>query len=285
MSLIGKIYYQFQEKASDLLHSDYHLGMINLNRFINFIDSNSLIYEFIQKQLLLYPMEYNPMEYKGDLRIVSDTIIKEGIDAKEVSFFYWLLKSAIETNLQNKDWDYWQFATILIDLTQLTSPKCQDHVDHFHKNYIRPYFINHIDSYLKFLMDNQKMETNSARIINTEKYYEQSGNIGIAEMSGGQILDNVNIAGVINESEQKSLADVAKEIQELLEQLSQTYPIEKASEKLDVVTRAVDKIENNSLLKSRIIRVLKAVGSESFKQAIDHPLIHILMSGLEALEP
>lgn len=42
-------------------------------------------------------------------------------------------------------------------------------------------------------------------------------------MSGGEIQEGAKIAGVINEGEQKSLAEAATEIQQLLDQLSQSY--------------------------------------------------------------
>jgi hypothetical protein len=128
-----------------------------------------------------------------------------------------------------------------------------------------------------------KMEENQAkRLIKTETYNEQTGNFGIGQMSGGEIKDNAKVGGIINESQQKSLAEVAKEIQELLDQLSQTYPTTKTTEKMEVVGKAIDIIEENPSFKSKIIKVLKAFGTESFKEAVDHPLVNILMAGIEA---
>lgn len=63
------------------------------------------------------------------------------------------------------------------------------------------------------------------RTIQTDRYYEQNGNIGIGHMGGGEIKDNVKVAGVMNEAQQANLAEAAAEIQQLLEQLSETYPI------------------------------------------------------------
>jgi internalin A len=142
--------------------------------------------------------------------------------------------------------------------------------------------------YLNVKVQNTKggqsiMEENQAkRLIKTEIYNEQTGNFGIGQMSGGEIKDNAKVAGIINESQQKSLAEVAKEIQELLDQLSQTYPTTKTTEKMEVVGKAIDIIEENPSFKSKIIKVLKAVGTESFKEAVDHPLVNILMAGIEA---
>ena len=127
------------------------------------------------------------------------------------------------------------------------------------------------------------MEENQAkRLIKAETYNEQTGNFGIGQMNGGEIQAGAKVGGIINESQQKSLAEVAKEIQDLLEQLSQTNPTIKTTEKMEVVGKAIDIIEENPSFKSKIIRVLKAVGKESFKEAVDHPLANIFIAGVEA---
>ena len=127
------------------------------------------------------------------------------------------------------------------------------------------------------------MEENQAkRLIKAETYNEQTGNFGIGHMSGGEIQDGAKVGGIINESQQKSLAEVAKEIQELLDQLSQNNPTTKTTEKMEVVGKVIDIIEENPSLKSKIIKVLKAVSKESFKEAIDHPLANIFIAGVEA---
>ncbi len=127
------------------------------------------------------------------------------------------------------------------------------------------------------------MEENQAkRLIKTDTYNEQTGNFGIGQMSGGEIKDNAQVGGIINESQQQTLAEAAKEIQDLLNQLSQTYPSVKTTEKMEVVGKAIDIIEDNPSLKSKIIKTLKAVGAESFKEAINHPLVNIFMAGIEA---
>jgi hypothetical protein len=125
-------------------------------------------------------------------------------------------------------------------------------------------------------------ENQTKRLIKTETYNEQTGNFGIGQMSGGEIKDNAKAGGIINESPQKSLAEVAKEIQDLLEQLSQTNPTTKTTEKMVVVGKAIDKIKENPSFKSKVIKVLKAVGKESFKEAVDHPLANILIAVVEA---
>ena len=112
-------------------------------------------------------------------------------------------------------------------------------------------------------------------------YYEQSGSFGIGHMSGGEIQDGAKVAGVINEAEKQNLADAAQEIQQLLKQLSKTNPTTTNKEKMTVVGEAVDRIEGNPTLKAKVINALKAGGTEAFKEAIDHPLVNILVSTIE----
>ncbi|MBW4536812.1 MAG: pentapeptide repeat-containing protein [Pleurocapsa minor HA4230-MV1] len=108
-----------------------------------------------------------------------------------------------------------------------------------------------------------------------------SGNFGIGHMNGGEIKDNAKVAGVINEAEQQNLAQAAAEIQHLLEQLSETYPTTTGKERNIVIGKAVDQIENNPTLKAKVINALKAFGIETFKEAVNHPLINILVATIE----
>jgi metal-dependent amidase/aminoacylase/carboxypeptidase family protein len=171
---------------------------------------------------------------------------------------------------------------MLVDIRLIDSPKCQDHVDKFNNDFVRPYFINHINSYLEsIIMEDQKKQVNASRIIHAQHYNEQSGQFGIGQMSGGEIKDQAKVAGVINEAEQRNLAEVAKEIQQLLDQLSETYPTTTTSEKYEVAAKAIKTIEDDSLLTSKIIRVVKATLFEALKQAVNHPLVNIVMAGIE----
>ncbi|QSJ19058.1 hypothetical protein JYQ62_10140 [Nostoc sp. UHCC 0702] len=120
------------------------------------------------------------------------------------------------------------------------------------------------------------------RNINTGgNYYEQSGNFGIGQMSGGEIKEGAKVAGVINEAERQNLTQVAAEIQQLLNQLGQTYPINTPLEKQIVVTEALKEIERNPTLKARVIGALKAGGTEAFKELVDHPVVNVLLAALE----
>lgn len=82
--------------------------------------------------------------------------------------------------------------------------------------------------------------------------------------------------------EQKpTLAEAAAEIQQLLEQLSKTYPTTTTAEKMAVVAEAAEQIEKNPTLKARVINAIKLGGTEAFKETINHPLLNILMATIE----
>lgn len=113
-------------------------------------------------------------------------------------------------------------------------------------------------------------------------------NLQGAQFAGGLVdAETVNahqIGGNITNytpEQKQNLAEAAAEIQQLLKHLEQTYPTTTTSEKMNVVARAVDKIENNPTLKARVIGALKAGGTEAFKELIDNPLINILLASIE----
>lgn len=80
---------------------------------------------------------------------------------------------------------------------------------------------------------------------------------------------------------EQNLPEVAAEIQQLLEQLEQAYPINSPLEKLLAVTGALRIIETNPLLKARIMDALQASSTDFLKQLINHPLSKILLAALE----
>lgn len=94
------------------------------------------------------------------------------------------------------------------------------------------------------------------------------------------------IGGTIhNYAPEQNLTEAAEEIQQLLEQLTQTYPTVTFSQKAVVADEAIKQINNNPSLKERIINVIKAMGVEALKEAIDHPLANVLVAGVQEWKP
>jgi uncharacterized protein YjbI with pentapeptide repeats len=80
---------------------------------------------------------------------------------------------------------------------------------------------------------------------------------------------------------QPNLVEVAKEIQQLLQQIERTYPTKTPVEKLTVVIVALKLIESNLPLQERLFKALK-IDTEVFKALVSHPLVNILLLALES---
>ncbi|MDB9310872.1 hypothetical protein PN471_20035 [Aphanizomenon sp. CS-733/32] len=111
----------------------------------------------------------------------------------------------------------------------------------------------------------------------------QNGSIGIGVMSGGEIKGEAKVAGVINEAEKQNLAQVAQDIQELLNQLSQSYPTSTVSEKMALAIEATQNIKNNPTLLQKTMSALKAGGTAALEQALSHPAASFVINALDDL--
>jgi|GEM_PF-1540235 len=101
---------------------------------------------------------------------------------------------------------------------------------------------------------------------------------------GGQSVQNNQVIGTQHNyapEQKQTLAEAAAEIQQLLEQLSETYPTTTPLEQMTVATKAIEQIDNNPSLKQRIVSALTGAGTEAIKVAIDHPLASILVAAIE----
>jgi internalin A len=79
----------------------------------------------------------------------------------------------------------------------------------------------------------------------------------------------------------QNLADAAKDIKELISQLSGDYDITNQSGKMGLSGKVIESVEKNSTLKSRTINALKEAGKTALEEAIDHPVAKVLVAGLE----
>ncbi len=102
-------------------------------------------------------------------------------------------------------------------------------------------------------------------------------NQGNAINQGTQIGEQHNYAP----EQQKSLAEAAQEIQDLLAQLAKTYPTETPSQKAMFGAKAVEAIEQKPALKARVVTALKASGMVALQEAVDNPLFNVVSAFLE----
>ena len=132
--------------------------------------------------------------------------------------------------------------------------------------------------------DNIKSEVTFGVAVHKGKIEHQKVNVGVG-VSNAEIKTN-KLAGNINELPEKTLAETAAEIQQLLQQLEQSNSTETVVRQMEVATQAIEVIKNNPTLKQRVIGVLKSAGTEAFKEAINHPVTNILVAGFQGwIEP
>ncbi len=115
--------------------------------------------------------------------------------------------------------------------------------------------------------------------INNIYYGYQFSQFGIGHTIGGQIKDNAKVAGVFNE--QKNLAETLTEVQEILQQLSQTYPTNTISEKVVIAAEASKQVEANPILKKRLINVAKEGGLAEIEKGFDNPIGAVFVGAIK----
>lgn len=124
-------------------------------------------------------------------------------------------------------------------------------------------------------MKSSKVMNNNERDITHQKGY-----FGVGVNKGE--IHATNLGGIVNnEGQSKNLAEAAAEIQQLLKKLEETNPTTTEIEKLTVVAKATEAINKNATLKSRVINALKVGGVEAFQEAVNHPLVNILVAVIE----
>ncbi|CAD5980065.1 CHAT domain-containing protein [Planktothrix agardhii] len=84
-----------------------------------------------------------------------------------------------------------------------------------------------------------------------------------------------------NSAEKSNLAEVANEIQQLLEQLSKTNPTNTMTGKMKIAGEVIEQIESNPALMKRVIGALKAGGVSAFEQVLNHPAASFVIGALE----
>lgn len=99
---------------------------------------------------------------------------------------------------------------------------------------------------------------------------EQSGNFGVG-INKGEIKTH-KIAGNLNEVQAQTLTEVVAEIQQVVNQLSQTYPTTTTTEQMVVALEVIKQVESNPSWKQRVINTAKEGGLSVFEKALDNPI-------------
>lgn len=116
-----------------------------------------------------------------------------------------------------------------------------------------------------------------------EQVQHHGDKIKTGDISG----DHVTIGGDTNNEQQQTqqaLAEVAKEIQALLEKLDKTYSTDTMSGQMKVATEVIDIIQEDMSLTDRIIRAVRAGSVEALKQFLSHPAASFVITLIDDLE-
>jgi len=81
--------------------------------------------------------------------------------------------------------------------------------------------------------------------------------------------------------QQQTLAEAAAEIQELLDQLSRSYPKSTRGDQMTIAAEAIKQIEDDPSLMKRILKALKAGGVSALEQFLNHPAASFVIAALE----
>ncbi|HAX89251.1 MAG TPA: hypothetical protein DCY91_24085 [Cyanobacteria bacterium UBA11370] len=109
------------------------------------------------------------------------------------------------------------------------------------------------------------------------------GSINSLQGSVGDIHGN-NIVHNYNNTEKQSLAEAAKEIQDLIEQLSTTYNTDSMMAKVAFAEEIKNQVNGNPNLGGRILSAGKAGGVAAIGQFLNHPLASFVIAALEDWE-
>lgn len=113
----------------------------------------------------------------------------------------------------------------------------------------------------------------------------QVGNVVGGVISSGEVGGDIVVSSnnTVSTEDQKTLAEAAAEIQQLLDQLSQTYPTTTVAEKATVAAKAMQEIEGKPDTKKRIIKALKVGGTAALIELTNNPVVKILTPMLGSL--
>lgn len=106
---------------------------------------------------------------------------------------------------------------------------------------------------------------------------------GVSNTVNDMSVSNIDQRISVDFNTKQTLAEAAKEIQDLLEQLSSVYPTTTTAEKANVAIKAIEEIEKKPDTKRKIVKALKAGGVAALMELTNNPIVKILTPMLESL--
>jgi hypothetical protein len=105
--------------------------------------------------------------------------------------------------------------------------------------------------------------------------YIFSGPVGVVAS------DHVQVPHFTQNNNTQNLAEVAQEIQILIDRLSQSYPTTTMPEKVGFASAIVQQIDTNPSLSTRVLSASKAGGTAAIGQFLNHPLSSFIIAAIE----
>jgi hypothetical protein len=286
---IIKISSEFKMYADYLMPTTYDEDIVNLKKFVNFIDHNSVISEFLKNKRVESNIQISSFNSLDFSNLCSEN------PNDEITITHQFLQYGVK-KVSGK---YNSYANLASKAGFRNTMDCTRHDDidksrKFYFRMIKP-FVNHIKLYLNKLQIDWGDDKEIKSIINLygEIYVGNLGgymnnpiNNDQRSSSIGVGFNNANIhteklAGTIYEAQKQNLAEAAAEIRQLLEELSQTYPTSTTGQKMEVAGKAIDCIESDPIWKQRAINAVKEGGLAAFEKAIDNPLGAFVVGGIK----
>ena len=111
--------------------------------------------------------------------------------------------------------------------------------------------------------------------------YDQKSLVSIGNQNVRIVKDNGKVAGVIYEAQEQNLAETVAEVQQILQQLSQSYSTNTTTEQMIVATETIKKIESDTNLKQKLISAGISGGLAAFEKALDNPVGAFIVSAIK----
>jgi hypothetical protein len=280
---LQKLSRDFRTVSARLLRGSRQDGLSNLKRLLRFIEGSAILNDFIQSN---QPTQYDIPKVFNTMSSCMGGYRLPEVKEEEIALVYQLLKFG-ESHFD----DYCKFPFSVGGYSSVGS-KIQSHVDAFNKQVVSP-FINYIEGYIQGLIidmgDSEQAkfhiqvhgDVHGAVMHKSQESVTQNNDFKNATIGGGVAARDYSGDVTNHYAQTQTLAEAAAEIQKLLEQLEQTYPTNSFVEKATVAEKALEQIEANPNLKSKIVGALAGAGKEALKEAVDHPVMNILMAGIE----
>lgn len=235
---LKKIDVEFRRRASRLLRTQYGNELRDLSRFMNYIDNEPFIKEFIDRN--------NQEEF--DIKyIIDNTEWRELYDIpievdREIAWVYQFLKYCQQTNL-----DLWRIAG-----SYASGKHIQDMIDGFCQQVINP-FVNHILAYFEEVMIEMGHDDNAKVKIEIKS---GNGQVNVAtDYSTINAVNNVNMAT----NDIKSIIELTEKIMEMLKN-DNTIDTAIKDTLVDDIEIIKEQIESDTPKPTRIKKALASIG-------------------------